>query len=384
MSSPTGPFARELELALQAVHRTSIVTKDVLRSLKNGVAGETKADDSPVTLADFAAQALIISAIHAVFPSDSFLGEESADALRTHHGLRSRVWDLVRSAPTVELHADGGSGNGSGSAASASSSSPLAVPESEDAMLELIDLGGKNDQTATGRVWILDPIDGTATFMEGKQYSVALCLLVDGVQRVAVTGCPNLLRDFEAPHHKIIEDQVDTEGYGVAVSAVQGEGVFLRPMLRNGLGTPRRLQPALKKEQTALNELDFVEPTPKYKTTLSVSEHKAVAELLGAPWPGTLLWSQHLKYVAVALGAVDVQVRIPTGRDRWTQIWDHAGGNLLVQESGGIVKDIDGGDFDFTQGRRLLGTRNFGSIIARPEVYEKVHEAVQEILKRRS
>src|SRR5690349_1157061 len=98
------PYAAELSLALSAVHNASILTKSVLRSLKNHVSAETKADDSPVTIADFAAQALLISALHAVYPEDAFLGEESADALRDNEPLANRVWELVLRAKA--LHAE--------------------------------------------------------------------------------------------------------------------------------------------------------------------------------------------------------------------------------------------------------------------------------------
>ena len=84
-------YAAELSLALAVVHNASTLTKSVLRSLKNNVSAETKADDSPVTIADFAAQALLISAIHSVYPDDAFLGEESADALRSNDALADRV-----------------------------------------------------------------------------------------------------------------------------------------------------------------------------------------------------------------------------------------------------------------------------------------------------
>jgi 3'(2'), 5'-bisphosphate nucleotidase len=365
LAMPSPSFSHELETALRAVHRASIVTKDVLRSLKNNVSAESKADDSPVTLADFAAQALIISAIHAVFPSDSFLGEESAAALRENDELRSRVWDLVQSAPTVELQA---------------SDSQLARPDSADAMLAAIDRGA-TDQTATGRVWVLDPVDGTATFMQGHQYAVCLCLLVDGVQQVGVIGCPNLLLDPESTHAKIIESEVDTKGYGVVVSAVKGEGASVRPLHVNGLGAPRPLEQV--QQSKPLIELDFVEPTLTIKTSLSLAEHKNVAELLGAKWPGTQLWSLQLKYVSLALGATDVMVRLPTGRDRYTHIWDHAGGQLIFQEAGGKITDLDGGEIDFSQGRRLLGYRNYGTVAARPWAFDKVMEKVLEVLNRR-
>ena len=184
-------YTAELRLALRAVHSASLITKSVLRSLSNNVSAETKADDSPVTIADFAAQAILISALHAVYPQDSFLGEESADALRQNEQLADRVWSLVLQAKE-EAHAGesekGGAQNVRGEAG-------LAFPKSKEEMFEHIDRGGKGEVTGRGRVWVMDPIDGTATFMQGQQYAVCLCLLVNGEQQVGVIGCPNLAFD---------------------------------------------------------------------------------------------------------------------------------------------------------------------------------------------
>jgi 3'(2'), 5'-bisphosphate nucleotidase len=186
-------------------------------------------------------------------------------------------------------------------------------------MLDAIDRG-TGDGARDGRVWVLDPVDGTATFMEGKQYAVCLSLLVDGVQQVAVTGCPNLQFDTQGPHvqRRISEDQVDTAGYGVVLSAVKGQGTYVRSMHANGLGEARRIVHDSTPKQ--LSALDFVEATIG-KTSLSQDEHHAVAECVDANWPGTVLWSQQMKYAALALGATDVLVRVPKGKDRFTYLW---------------------------------------------------------------
>lgn len=383
------PYAAELSLALSAVHNASILTKSVLRSLKNHVSAETKADDSPVTIADFAAQALLISALHAVYPDDAFLGEESADALRDNEPLANRVWELVLRAKA--LHAErarSGAAQDAGSERQKEYALPaaqtLVFPESKEDMFELIDRGGKGTQTERGRVWVMDPVDGTATFMQGQQYAVCLCLLVDGKQAVGVIGCPNLAFDVEGPlgQSRVHEDLVDEEGYGVVLSAVQGQGTYVRTMTENGWGSGRKVDLSTLPERK-LEELNFVESTLG-KTSLSQDEHKAVCEQLGAQWPGTVIWAQQVKHVALALGSTDVMVRIPKTADRFTCVWDHAGGHILFSEAGGLIKDFNGGDIDFGQGRHIAGERNYGMIAALPCVFEKVEGAVQEVLARRS
>lgn len=380
------PYAEELALARRVIHSASVLTKSVLRSLHHSVSAETKADDSPVTIADFAAQALIISAIHAVYPSDTFIGEESADALRQNDALADRVWGLVRQARDHEMQ-DARKGEHVQKTQSrthehdaSSAAVSLAFPNSKEEMLDAIDMGS-SEHTRSGRVWVMDPVDGTATFMSNNQYAVCLCLLVDGEQQVAVIGCPNLRFDVSAPPRrpqKIHEDLIDEADCGVMLSAMKGQGTFVRTMHERGLGhTTRRVE--LANTAKPLSALDFVE-TSIGKTSLLQERHRAVAQHLGAPWPGTVLWSQQMKYVALTLGATDVLVRIPKDETRFSYVWDHAGGQLLFQEAGGQVRDLKGGAIDFGDGRKLLGTRNFGMLAAVPAVFDGVMQAVRAVL----
>jgi 3'(2'), 5'-bisphosphate nucleotidase len=373
-------YSAELRLALRAVHRASLLTKNVLCSLANNVSAETKADDSPVTIADFAAQAILISALHAVYPQDAFLGEESADALRQNEQLADRVWQLVLQA---KQEADAGVSASGEKDGGRHVESGLAFPKSKEEMFELIDRGGKGEVTGRGRVWVMDPVDGTATFMQGQQYAVCLCLLVDGVQQVGVIGCPNLAFDVQGPLGKtsIYEDQVDKDGFGVLLAAVKGQGAFVRTMEAETLGEARHIDlTTLPAKKTS--ELDFVEATIG-KTSLSQAEHEAVAKTLGSSWPGTILWSQQMKYVALTLGATDVILRIPKTLDRFTYTWDHAGGHLLFQEAGGVISDFKGEQIDFAQGRKIKGERNWGMIATMPGLFEEVGRAVNNVLARR-
>jgi 3'(2'), 5'-bisphosphate nucleotidase len=373
------PYAAELALALRAVHNASLLTKSVLRSLSNNVSAETKADDSPVTIADFAAQALLISTLHAAFPTDAFLGEESAGALRENDALAERVWELVQRAQDL-AHAST-SANGEQQQQQQQQQPALTFPTTKAQMLEAIDRGGSGETTHAGRVWVMDPVDGTATFMQGQQYAVCLCLLEAGTQRVGVIGCPNLAFDVSGPlGQRITEDAVDAHGFGVVVSAVAGQGTYVRRMLSDSLGAPRRVDlTSLPAKPTS--SLDFVESTLG-KTSLDQDAHAAVAATLGAPWPGTVIWAQQVKHVALALGATDVMVRIPRTKDRFTCVWDHAGGHLVFSEAGGVIRDFDGGDVDFAQGRLIKGERNYGMIAARPEHFDAVERAVRKVLRR--
>ncbi|KAF2117510.1 hypothetical protein BDV96DRAFT_643883 [Lophiotrema nucula] len=385
------PFSDELSLALRTVYAASRLTKDVLRSLNNNVSGIAKADDSPVTIADFAAQALIIGAVQAVYPDDAFVGEESSKQLRENDALAERVWQLVQRASTLE-EADASQMSDvqhvqayENSTTSQTSSGSLSFPRSKAEMLDLIDLG-QTSQLREGRVWVLDPVDGTATFMKGQQYAVALCLVLDGEQQVGVIGCPNLHVDFDSEFvgMKIHEDLVDEAEYGVVLSAVQGQGTYIRAMEPKGLGEPRPISHTQGYTSRDLSTLNFVESAVG-ATSLSQEEHRLVAESLGAtPWPGTTIWSQQMKYVSLVLGASDVHLRIPKTKDRFTMVWDHAGGHLLFTEAGGTIKDFDGKPIDFGQGRYLKGDTNYGMVCAAPWCFDTVMKAVKDVLDQRT
>ena len=143
-------FAHEHHLAELSVQRASALTKQVLRSITDPSNSFSKAASTPVIIADFAAQALLISAIHAAFPNDRFVGE-SADALRSDPDLCQKVWELVKSTRLEHEESEG----------------LLAGVKSVEELFGVIDLGGTGTGGGEGKVWMLDPIDGTATFQQG-------------------------------------------------------------------------------------------------------------------------------------------------------------------------------------------------------------------------
>lgn len=163
-------YSAELKVAKDAVRRASALAASIASTIATDTSGQvTKSDTSPVTVADYGAQAIIIGTIKKAFPSDPVVGEEDADVLRKDEGLRTKVWDLVKGHR---------------------SSSADALDDT-NAMLDAIDWG-KYEGGNTGRMWALDPIDGTKGFLRGGQYAVCLALIVDGHVKVGVIGCPNL------------------------------------------------------------------------------------------------------------------------------------------------------------------------------------------------
>lgn len=346
-------FARELHLAELAVYRASILTKKVLST----VSGITKDDASPVTVADFAAQALLIAAVRASFPDDGFLGEEAADALRRDPDLCARVWQLVSSTAVTDPK----------------TGEPLATPASVDEMLELIDLGGRNPGGDTGRIWMMDPIDGTATFLKGQQFAVSLALVENGREQVGVIGCPNLLLTEAGT---VTETSVDKDGLGLMLSAVRGQGSQARTMTPDaGLEPARPLSPLrAATDPASIHVVDCLESKS--------SRHDLVGKLaasFGAKFPSTDVWSSHIRYAALIVGGGDLFVRIATTPTTKMWIWDHAGAVLIFTEAGGIATDLDGRPVDFGAGRDL--SRSNGLVVAREGIHEVALARLADILK---
>lgn len=351
----TMAYEKELEIALLAVQRASLLTKSVFSSHSKGTL--TKSDASPVTIGDFGAQALIISSIKQVFPEDEVVGEEDADDLRANDALRDLVWDLVQAAKLED------------SAAEERIGGPI---KSKDAMLEAIDFG-RSAGGRKGRIWALDPIDGTKGFLRGGQYAVCLALMVDGVPTVGVLGCPNLPVDDQAPLDASIGADADSgEGKGVLFSAVKGEGATSRPLGKGAIQDAKKIS---MKPITNISDATFCESVEAGHS--SHGDQATIASKLGITKPSVRMDSQ-AKYASIARGAGDLYLRLPISSKYEEKIWDHAAGVVIVQEAGGEVTDAWGKPLDFGIGRTLK--ENKGVVAAPKSVFPNVIEVVKEVL----
>ncbi|OQU97702.1 hypothetical protein CLAIMM_03593 [Cladophialophora immunda] len=351
----TMAYEKELKIAQLAVARAAILTKAVFHEKAKGTV--SKDDKSPVTIGDFGAQALIIAAIKHNFPADEVVGEEEASSLREQKELSSKIWNLVKDARLTDPESDALLGG------------PL---KSEEAMLDAIDQGNSAGGNK-GRIWALDPIDGTKGFLRGGQYAVCLALMVDGDVKVGVLGCPNLPVDDSAP---LTEDMgaaaTDAEGKGVLFSAMQGEGASSQPLTRGPVtkGQPIHVSKIAKVSEAVMCE--SVEPGHSSK-----GDNALIAEKLGITGRPVQMDSQ-AKYGSVARGAGDLYLRLPVRKDYIEKIWDHAAGDLIVREAGGQVTDVAGKRLNFSLGRTLL--ENKGVVATPANVHAEVLKAVQEVL----
>lgn len=321
---------RELEIASKAVQLCADLTKHLQRQLKDESSVQ-KFDLSPVTIGDFAVQALLTSVIHHEFPDDTFLAEESAGELRQNEALLDQVWQLIEAHRRAFTEA----------------TPSVRPPESKTELTDLIDMGGRNDQTSDGRTWVFDPIDGTATFMQGQQYAINCAFLVDGKEEIGIIGCPNLSPAATTTH----EDATDPEGLGLMIYAVRGQGTWKRTMQASSDLLPATRIPR-HGDSAGMDGLIWSDCST-YTSTIQ-HLHQQVAAKLGTPWPGVDLYSSLMKYAALGLGHSSICIRIFKYASWRSNMWDHAGGVLIFEEAGGKVTDLEGKSIDFSRGRKMV------------------------------
>lgn len=324
--------------ALASVASACAVTRAIQQKLER-VRQVTKDDRSPVTVADFAAQAVVALKLMDSFGEIRMVGEESAGVLRQddQKTIRNEVVDAVRG---------------------------VLPGATEDDVLEAIDAG--NHDASADAYWTLDPIDGTKGFLRGGQYAVSLAYIEDGIVTLGVMGCPNLSPDFE----RDFNDDPDQTGllYFATRSAGGGAGAFVVPADRP------EAAPEVVKVQSASERIRVCESVETGHTRHD--DTARIVELLGGAGTPARLDSQ-CKYAVVARGQADAYLRLPTKPGYVEKIWDHAAGKLVAEEAGVIVTDIAGAPLDFSCGSRL--ERNRGVICAAKTWHSGILEAIDEL-----
>lgn len=292
-------YQREKEVAIAAVTQAAILCEAVRREVL-GTAGLAKGDDSPVTVADFGAQALICRALQAAFPNDPIVGEEDAALLQQA--------DQAATLQRVQRHVQ--------------AFWPEATTE---AICRQIDAG---NGLSAERYWTLDPIDGTHGFLDHDQYAVVLALIEAGRTRVAALACPALPRQLGNP----------AAGVGARFAAVRGAGVQMAA-LDSSNWQPIQVNPAATR---------FAEST--HSRSSDFGRQRLLARRAGLN-PQPLQMDSLVKYALVARGDVALYLRLVAGKfpDYQEKVWDHAAGVLLVEEAGGRVTDLHGRPLDFTE-----------------------------------
>jgi len=301
----------ELKFAIHAVQQASLLVQQVQNKLV--LPALSKKDLSPVTVADFASQALVGYLLAQSFPDDLLVAEEDSQALKnpeefvTLEQITSFVKDFIPKATT-------------------------------ESVCQWIDRG--NAQPAK-RFWTLDPIDGTKGFLRGDQYVVALALVENFEVKIGVLGCPNLGKDQNLPvkeRHSLI---VAVRGLGSWVTALQEPGEY-RQIFVSDQANPRiaRLLRSYESGHTNADQIDDFAKQLKIQTEPVRLDSQA-------------------KYALLAAGEGDLLLRLlsPSHPNYREKIWDQAAGAIVLEEAGGKITDLDGKPLDFSQGRQLKHNR---------------------------
>lgn len=321
---------------MEAMHAVATAVARVLPLVRE--AGRTlaevppivKPDGSPVTVGDYAAQAVLVHALRQVAPGAGFICEESAAGLRD--AGRPDVEAAVQRAVSAAI-------------------GPVNLREL-DALLDVPEPGGN-------AWWVIDPIDGTAGFVAGAHCSVCVALVQEGRTVLSAVGCPRLAAQGGI--------EVQREGPGCVVAAAAGGGTWVLDetgapaarVHRNPWRAPLRWARSMNRRQLRVRA-------------------QSAFESLGVPLESLQIDSQ-CKYALIATGRADAAVRLPGARAP-ERAWDHIAGALTVSESGGRATDVRGRELDSGRGAAL--SANQGVLCAAAEVHEPLVAALGALLDR--
>lgn len=358
----------ERRVAVRAVAEASELTRRLQTDLIiDGT--QSKADASPVTVADYAVQALVVHRLRAAFPHDRFIAEESSAALRADDRLCAMIVD--------------------------------ATGLSRDDVLSCISAceAGKDDDNDEGkeeegkkqqRVWIMDPIDGTRGFIALRQYCIALGLLVGTEMKLGVLGCPRLPLNSSStsipsspssvvtkpsnPPSLITDNNDntnDTDKQGALFYAVRGHGTYMLHDTCTSL------------DDDTTHHRCHVSPGNDASSALLCESFEAahsshalsgrVAALLGLRQSPMRMDSQ-AKYGCMARGDAALFLRFPR-KGYVENIWDVAPASIVIEEAGGRVTDGRGRMLNFGLGRVL--DNDDGIVATNGALHEQVVVAVQ-------
>ena len=173
---------------------------------------------------------------------------------------------------------------------------------------------GQVEKSTTGVTWVVDPIDGTVNFLYNiPHYAVSIA---------AVTGEPT------PGSWQVEAGAVFNPATGELFHAARGQGAFLGER-RLQIGSPPPMNLALLGTGFA------------YSKAMRREQVRILGQLIGELRDIRRMGTASLDLAFVAAGRIDVYF------ERTLNPWDHAAGELLVTEAGGIITGIR----DLPQGR---------------------------------
>jgi len=377
-------------------HNDTIIAK---KQIQNQNFTFTKVDTSPVTIADFGVQALVLHSlkkslelqqeqqIHgndttsSVSASFTFIAEEGSDMLRQNPSLADDILHLIHTIPGC---CDG-----------------ISRIQTLDDLFSSIDLGNLSYDSQTGHVvssissssnkkersftWCLDPIDGTKGFLRGKkqggQYCIALALIEKDIPVLGFLVCPNLPVDANDRQFAWKEEEEDCTKHhdrkpssrGCIFVAYKNGGCYQLPLfpptttatISNTYDSDASTEGAIRIHVTPNDGIIY----PLHQVRFSIAVERGFGDPLGQgldmaryihgtlhPSTGDILYCDRLdsqaKYGLLARGSSQVFFRLPK-RESVEWIWDHAPGKIIVEEAGGIQTDTYGNPISYGYGARM-------------------------------
>ena len=167
---------------------------------------------------------------------------------------------------------------------------------------ETVDLGKKNKSKI---FWLIDPIDGTKEYIDGKdEYTINAALVIDTVPIIGLVGVPKKNRLFYS--------------FGPGESyLIEGEKVKrIKCKKQSPKGEIVALSSVVKPSNLILNKLK------EFKVTSIVK------------------MASSYKFCVIATGEYDIYA----ARERANE-WDYAAGHAIAQNAGAIIKTLDGKPF---------------------------------------
>jgi 3'(2'), 5'-bisphosphate nucleotidase len=323
-------FDRDVQVAVGIVREAMRVAR-ALEGRRNQTS--TKADASPVTVADFAAQAIVAERLGNACPGDALIAEEDAGPLDADPDLSRQILEAVgRIIPGAT-------------------------------MTQITAWLGGAESLGGSRWWTLDPIDGTRGFLNSRQYVTALALVVDSKVEISVIGCPRLSIPVDTA-----AGIAEASGHGGIAIAVRGHGAWWSP---DGDDTLQRLAASTRRDPADARVVQSFEARHG-----DPGRSARVRLALGVLAPPLLMDSQ-AKHVIIAAGASDLLIRVPPYPGFHDAVWDQAPGSLLIEEAGGRITDLAGTPLDFTTGRHLL--RNTGMLASNGLLHTAALEAIRRV-----
>jgi 3'(2'), 5'-bisphosphate nucleotidase len=321
----------EIKFAVQTVQKASVLVKQVQAELVTPAL--TKNDRSPVTVGDFASQALVGYLLQKSFPEDLFIAEEDSAALKQPEEAKTleQVTYFVKNLI------------------------PEAAP---DAVCRWID-HGRADSGA--RFWTLDPIDGTKGFLRGDQYAIALALVQNGVVEIGVLGCPELGEAQGLPVKETGSLIIAVRGFGTWITSLQEPKEYQRlNVSTQDDPTQARVLRSFESGHTNVSQIDI------FSNTLNIQAEPVRMD-------------SQAKYASLAAGEGDLLLRLlsPSQPNYQEKIWDQTAGSIVLEEAGGRITDLDGKPLDFSTGRKLVNNR--GILASNAKLHDQALTALKAI-----